>query len=434
MALLIILLGLLLRCWDLEKFAGFDYDQEIAAFWVWELIVNKKFSSIGQEISVGGVFIGPFFYYFLAPFYFLANLYPLGGNIFMILISLLNMVTIYLLAKRVFNHVIALLSIFLYAVHPGIIALDRTVAPSGMIILLSSFTALIVSLEVRRFWHYLLLGIALGLTFSVHPTAVILIPVVAVYLWIKRVKIRRVEILAIVLPLVIMLFPLIWFDFRHGGLIFSNALQVFLANEKTTTLDFWFKMENITRLLLTYWAGLLIPSDAFWIKFPLFILVMLVLWKSSAFLKLLVAFTFIFLFIYPRHIPEYYFLVIAPIVLVFTVGFLQGRYSRVILGVIVIASTFISANSLRAKDNGLGLYYKNKAVEFIASQAGSKPVTVYYLNDPGQRYGFNYLLRWHKINLVDGSSEKKFLIVVPESLKIDQQCQKFGKIKVCHLQ
>ena len=71
---IIIILGTILRAANLEKAAAFNYDQEVAAFWLKNLLVDHKFSLIGQEISVGGVYIAPFFYYLMAPFYALFNL------------------------------------------------------------------------------------------------------------------------------------------------------------------------------------------------------------------------------------------------------------------------------------------------------------------------------------------------------------------------
>jgi 4-amino-4-deoxy-L-arabinose transferase-like glycosyltransferase len=196
MVVLIILLGLFFRIWNLEYFAGFSYDQEVAAFWIRDFIINHKLSLIGQEISVGGVFIGPFFYYLMAPFYWLSNLYPLGGNIFMVAVSLLNMVMIYLFAKQIFSRSCALIALFLYSVHPGIITFDRTVAPSGMIILLSTTTAFILNKTRRASRDYLILGIILGLTFSVHPTVVLLIPITALYFLVKKRKIKNQRVIS----------------------------------------------------------------------------------------------------------------------------------------------------------------------------------------------------------------------------------------------
>ena len=72
--LLTLAFGLFLRIYRLEELAGFDFDQEKAAFWIRDFLIHGKISLIGQEISTGGIFIGPLYFYLLSPFYFLLNM------------------------------------------------------------------------------------------------------------------------------------------------------------------------------------------------------------------------------------------------------------------------------------------------------------------------------------------------------------------------
>lgn len=430
----VIILGLFFRLYQLEQRAVFDFDQEMAAWWVKNLVADHKISLIGQEISVGGVFIGPFFYYLLTPFYLLTKLYPLGGNIFVSFIALLTMIMIYCFTKRIFNTFSAVITTFLYAIHPGIVGYDRTVAPSNMIIFLSVSLAYFLTKTSKNLWHFLFLGTILGLSFSVHPTAVLLFPITIIYFLIKREKIRIKEFLLIVIPILFLVSPLIFFDLRHNWFIARNVFIAIFLQQGGILFSLITRLFSMIQLLLVFWAGTLISNDSFFIKLPLFILAVWVFFKSSGLvLKLWLLIPLAAMVFYPRHVPEYYFLLLTPIVLIYTVGFLQKTIiGKVLLGIVIFASVVISVSWFKSSDNLLGLYYKNEVVKYLINQANNQPFTVYYSNEPGEAFGFSYLFWWHKAKTVD-KMPKKFLIVIPISNGIYHSGENFGKIKVVML-
>ncbi|MBI3559260.1 glycosyltransferase family 39 protein [Candidatus Gottesmanbacteria bacterium] len=213
LAILLVLFGFLLRVWRSEELAGFDFDGERAAFWIRDLILFHKISLIGQEISLGGIFIGPFFYFFLTPFYYFWKMDPVAASIGVSLVSIFTMILIYKVGTRLFGQKTGLLALFLYAVSFRLNYYDRTTAPSNLIMICSLTVLYILTGEITRF-RGLLLGAVLGLTFSVHPTAVLLLPIVLTFfLWNKK-KFSG-KILITVLGLMLFIWPLIIFDLRH---------------------------------------------------------------------------------------------------------------------------------------------------------------------------------------------------------------------------
>ncbi len=409
MAVLIIILGLFLRFYNLEKLAVFDYDQEIAAVWLKNFLVDHKFSLIGQEISLGGICIAPFFYYLMAPFYWLADLNPLAGNIFVTLISLLTMIILYKWSR---NH----LALFLYAIHPGIINFDRVVAPSNMAVLLSTATAYFLAKIHKSKLDFLILGTILGLTFSVHPPTILLIPVCLIYLFLKKEKVNIVFFL----PIIILISPLIIFEIRHNFLMTSNVLKSFGNGEYYPLI---FRAVINLKLFLIYWAGILISSDLFFIKYPLMGLVIWLWLKNKDLIfRLWTILPFLFLVFYPRPAPEYYLQMITPIVLVYSLKNLP----KVVMLVIIVASIFFSTQSFVKQTNLLSFYYKNQAVTSLPKNI---PVTIYYSSDPGQNWGFNYLFWWHKVNVINNASQK-YLFIVPASREPQTRGTLFGAINV----
>ncbi|MEK7565513.1 MAG: glycosyltransferase family 39 protein [Patescibacteria group bacterium] len=410
--ILIILLGLFLRAYNLERLAVFDYDQETAAVWIKNLIIDHKFSLVGQETSVGGVYIAPFFYFLLAPFYFLSGLNPLAGNIFVILVSLLTMVFLYKWSR---SHI----ALFLYAIHPGIINFDRIVAPSNMAILLSTATAYFLTKIRKTKLDYLFLGTILGLTFSIHPPTILLIPICLLWFALKKEKVN----LLFFLPIIILVSPLIIFETRHG---FVMAQNIFKFSQTDLYYPLLFRVILNLKLFLIYWSGILISSDLFFIKYPLMgLAVWLWIKNKDLVFRLWTLLPFLFLVFYPRPAPEYYLQMITPIVLVYSIKYLP----KIFVLLIIVAGVIFSLLSLPKNDNLLSFYYKNQAV---ASLPKNTPVTIYYSADLGQNWGFNYLLWWQKVD-VQNNSPKKYLFVIPASREPQTSGIIFGAVKVANI-
>ncbi len=412
---LIIILGTILRAANLEKAAALNYDQEVAAFWLKNLLVDHKFSLIGQEISVGGVYIAPFFYYLMAPFYAVFNLNPLAGNVFVTLVSILSIIAIYILGKQVFSTSVGLISSFLYAIHPGIIAYDKTVAPSNLIVLLSAALALVLTKKVRSLKDYVIIGMLLGLSFSVHPTAVLLVAIAVIYVEKKFLPVIFLIIFVFVSPLLI-------FDLRHDWLNIANTLKLFSFSQ---TGDFIGRVKESAGLWLIYWAGIIVSSDMVFIKYPLMGLAIVVWFKAKSFFKIWTVIPLIFILFYPRHVPEYYLLILTPIVLVYTLGFLNEKMRVLIL----VLGIFFAVKNINFSDNPTGLYYKTQAVNSIPKD---RPVTVYFSNDLGQNWGFSYLFWRQNVNLSADSTDK-YLIVIPASREPQTRGDLFGAVKVAKI-
>lgn len=420
--ILIILLGLALRIWQLEKRAVFDFDQEIAAWWVKGLLIDHKFSLIGQELSVGGVFSAPFFFYLLAPFYFLFNLNPIAGNVFVSLVSVATIVMVYKLGKTLFSKSVGLFAALLYAVHSGINLYDRVVAQSNLVMFVSVSVFYLLVQKNKRWWQYLLLGLALGLTFSVHPTAVLLIPIVLIYLG------KRKELPWVVVPILLLLLPLIIFDLRHHFLNLTNAISVLSGGASFSGVSLVSHVWLEAKLVLIYWAGLL-ASSGFWpIRTACILLAVFVLIKTpSRLFRLFLLVPLVFLSLYPRHVPEFYLLLLTPVLIIYSVAQLPKWF----LVALVVANFFITLKNFSIPLFQNGLYYKKQAVEYIINQSSGQPFSVYYSNDPGQGYGFSYLFYWYKAVPQDGTS-RKFQIVVPAGREKGDG-KLFGEIKVIEL-
>ncbi|MEK7127309.1 MAG: hypothetical protein AAB838_01120 [Patescibacteria group bacterium] len=408
--ILIILLGLGLRFYHLDKIAAFDYDQEVAANWVKNLVVDHKFSLIGQETSVSGVYIAPFFYYLLAPVYFFSGMNPFAANIFVVCLSVLTLIYLYKWSK-------SLIVIFLYAIHPGLIIFNQTVAPSSLVFVIAAGVGYYLTKINKKFYDYLILGLFLGLTFSAHPPSVLLIPLTLLLFIRQKEKLRNYFF--VLVPVFILVSPLLVFELKHGFLISRNILAI-----QTHGYDFLFFARILAnvKLFLLYFAGMIVSSDAWFIQYPLMIVAAWLFFRVNDLLfRLWFLLPLIFIMIYPRPAPEYYLQVITPLAIIYAVKYLP----KILIPAIIILSVVSSYLALPKRDNQVNLQYKTQAAHYLATK---NPAVIYFSTDLGQGWGFNYLFWWQGIKL--NSANDKYQIIIPASREPLTEGILFGAIKV----
>lgn len=113
----VLLLGLILRIFNLWDNVLFAYDQARDAQRIMGIISLQHFKIVGPETDIPGVFNGALFYYMLAPLYFIFRLDPNGVALGIALINILTAVLVYYTGKILFNNkYIGFLSAFFWAI------------------------------------------------------------------------------------------------------------------------------------------------------------------------------------------------------------------------------------------------------------------------------------------------------------------------------
>lgn len=120
-----------------------------------------------------------------------------AGRCVNICLSLLTALVVYQLSRSLWGEQAALLSLLLYSTSPNLIAHASVVTPDFGFALGFLFT---ISFSIRHAasqqWHYsIILGVFLGATLLTKFTAVLLVPLVPLILWINRGKSRVSKIL-----------------------------------------------------------------------------------------------------------------------------------------------------------------------------------------------------------------------------------------------
>jgi 4-amino-4-deoxy-L-arabinose transferase-like glycosyltransferase len=245
LAVLITLAAGFLRLYNIPNTVMFLGDQGRDALIVARIFKEKNPVFIGPVTSVGNMYLGPFYYYFMLPFLWLSYPSPLGP---VYAVAILNTAAVFLLyhvGKKMFSPTVGLLSSFFLGFSSAAIDLSRfswnpNLAPVFSLLMIF-FTW--KAIKKPKFW--LLTAVCFSLLIQLHYftlLAGISAGVVWLYSLIKNIKLKNSlknsqQLKAALLSLLIFIAsftPLILFDIKHQG-ININAFKQILFEEKTFT-------------------------------------------------------------------------------------------------------------------------------------------------------------------------------------------------------
>src|SRR3990172_11625448 len=85
---LILILGAFFRFYRISEYMTFLGDEGRDAIIVRRLLVHLDPILIGPRTSIGDMYLGPLYYYLIAPSLFLANFSPVGPSVFVALLGI----------------------------------------------------------------------------------------------------------------------------------------------------------------------------------------------------------------------------------------------------------------------------------------------------------------------------------------------------------
>src|SRR4030067_1400245 len=111
---LVIMLAIILRFYKFNEFVTFLGDQGRDAIIIKRIVTLEHFPAIGAPSSLGQIFLGPFYYYLIAPFLLFFNLKPVGPAVGVAVFSILGLIASYVVIRKETNYLVALIfTIFL---------------------------------------------------------------------------------------------------------------------------------------------------------------------------------------------------------------------------------------------------------------------------------------------------------------------------------
>lgn len=260
LAALLILALICLRFINLQSHVTFLGDQGRDAIIMKRIITLEHFPAIGAPTSIGMVYLGPFYYYFMAPWLLLFSFNPLGPAFGMAFLSSVFAIFAYLFVRRHFDNLTALLFLFFLTFSASNISLSRFSWNPNLLPIFTFFTlyafyqVLYIKPKTKdklKNWTWpLLFGALFSFSFQLHYLAVFMFPTFLLFAAAKAKQNKQFKRLITRLGLSVFSFlffsiPLVIFDLRHNFLNFNNLLKLFSQTEVANSGGY------LTRLLDT---------------------------------------------------------------------------------------------------------------------------------------------------------------------------------------
>lgn len=241
LVLFIFFLAVFARFYRLPETMQFLGDQGRDALTVQRMLLEHHPALIGPVTSVGNMYLGPFYYYFMLFPLMLTYPDPTGPAYAVALVGVVTVVLVYYLGRKLIGEKGAIIASLLYAISPLILSFSR----------FSWNPNIVPFFSLLFFWHlyqavkgrdraWVFLGLWFSILLQLHYLTLILGGVAGVfwiYLLITQIRAHRLRksfvlsTFASFLIVLISLIPLVAFDFRHN---FTN-LKAFLAFFSSST-------------------------------------------------------------------------------------------------------------------------------------------------------------------------------------------------------
>lgn len=226
--ILILLVGAFLRLYKINQYMTFLGDEGRDVIIVRNLLVHADPILIGPGTSVGGMYLGPLYYYFMAPFLLLANFSPIGPAVGVALLGVVTIYLVFIVGKDMFNKKTGLFASALFAISPTVITYSHSSWNPNIM----PFFAILSVYSMWRVWKFkkynwlFVSAISFAFVLQSHYLGVLLAPVLIGYWFFTRVP-KRYSLISILL-FTFLMSPLLIFDIRHDWMN-SRALYKFLT-------------------------------------------------------------------------------------------------------------------------------------------------------------------------------------------------------------
>jgi 4-amino-4-deoxy-L-arabinose transferase-like glycosyltransferase len=226
--ILILLAGAFFRLYNISGYMTFLGDEGRDSIIVRNLLVHFDPILIGPGTSVGGMYLGPLYYYFMAPFLLISNFSPIGPAVGVALLGVATIYLVFIVAKEWFGKTAGLVSALLYSISPTVITYSHSSWNPNIM----PFFSLLSVYSIWKVWKYkkynwlLVTAISFAFVLQSHYLGVLIAPVLIVFWFLSKVPKKTTLISASVF--IFLMSPLLIFDVRHDWMN-TRALYKFVT-------------------------------------------------------------------------------------------------------------------------------------------------------------------------------------------------------------
>lgn len=243
--LVILLFASFLRLYRISDYMTFLGDEGRDAI-VAKDILHGQFTLLGPRASAGDFFLGPIYYYMMAPFLFLSQLDPVGPAIMIALFGIATVFLVYYVGLKFFGVKAGLFAASLYAVSPLVIAYSRSSWNPNAMPFFSLLMLYVVFLAVKKQSQklFIIVGLLLGISIQLHYLTTFLAVIIFFFVLVSEIFIKKKNLviryfwhyLGIFGGFIVGFLPFLAFEARHG---FPNTRTILkFVFEDNTAKDY----------------------------------------------------------------------------------------------------------------------------------------------------------------------------------------------------
>lgn len=434
--LLILIVASFMRLYRIGDYMTFLGDEGRDVIIVRRFLKEGDIMLIGPGTSIGNMYLGPLYYYLMAPALLLAGYSPVGPAVMVALFGIATVALLWWVGRSWFSPLAGLLAAAAYSIAPTVVIYSRSSWNPNIM----PFFALLAVWSIWKFTYeknykwIIVCFISVAFALQSHYLGLILGPVLAVpwvlaLLWNKKdwKRIIGMTILGF-LTFALLMSPLVIFDIRHGFRNFESAKLFFTHRQTTVSIRPWSVLPEVWPLFEKITSRMLGGHNAEigkWFSFGLLAgTAVLFLGKrfklelrskySLLFLSLWVVTSLVGLALYKQEIYDHYYGFFFPALFLLMGGILsmiQRRYK--VRGLWAVAFVFIifvwvNLESSPLKYGPNKQYGRSKEVaEKILTEANGKPFNFAVVAERNYEGAYQYFL----------DEDESFRVIDPQNLK-----------------
>lgn len=435
----ILLIASFFRLYNIAGYMEFLGDQGRDVTIVKDFIKNGNLFFIGPQTSIGNMYLGPYFYYLIAPSLLLANFNPVGPAIFIALINIATVALIFFVSKKWFDLKTAYISAFLYAISPVVIKYSNFIWNPNIMPFFSLLFILFFfeAISKQKYKYFIYASLSFIMVINSHYLGLALLPLVGSYWLLNLIKFIRTKSVQLkpflkytFLAFIVFfasLTPQILFDIKHNGQNIKAFLTFFSQKEAVSINNNPFNLVTNFPLLLNQintrllagkneTAGLIISIifiiGLVYLIFKKYLRSKTYDLRPTLFWYISGIFCLVF---YNQHINDHYFSFLFPAVFIL-MGFIISKLKYIGIPIFVLITVFsLSQNLFRWQPNNQ-LQTTNQIADLIINNSNNKDFNFALLAKQNYDPSYRYILDNKKakiVNLPQDLASQLFVVCEP---------------------
>lgn len=440
--LIILLVAFILRIYRIAELLDFHYDQGRDALVIWDLWHKGKLFLIGPTTGLPGVFLGPFYYYLIAPFYLIGGGNPTIPSIFLSFLVTISLYFVYKTGELLKDKYFGLLVLIIGSFSSFFVFSQRWLS-NPTPIYLTSILILYFCLKIFKenkvksyYWYliYFLVGISMHFESA---SAIVYFPILLTFtIWQtylptgkeKKISLKTFFISGIILFSTFL--PQLIFNFKHDNILFNNILnEVFKMEKNNTPLQRLLTERAI--LLWEFYSAKLFPNNhTLSLVFSVISIFGLLKMdkKVISFLSLFLIIPFIFYlfyrgnhgFLYDYYLTGFYYILIIS----FSFGLygvFNSKLKNILIPIFICLFLYFNLFDIYNRFQveifrGVNMHLGNQlaGISWIYDDAGDEKFNIDFYVPPVIPHSYNYLTTWYSNENMDKENRLKLLYTLYE--------------------